>query len=307
VATSRVRLLVSAPNSTTSDAQAASRLAANYAGLIPEDTAVLSAAGRRAGLDVGTLRNHIRVTNDPNTSLLRVSVTNSDYPTARRAVLGVVAAVIGDDPVSDTIAPSSLEVVRRPDREGSGTGGWAPTIAGALAGFLLGLATVIAYGRRHPRLRSAEKAREIFGIPVSDASEWTPYSARSLLTRWAEDGAHEVVLLPGSAKLDDGVVSLAASLDKHRRAVPGAPTVLARSYADAWDPRGDEPSHYAVAVTERGQRAGTIHTAMLRYESWGGRVRWVLLTRGGSSERLPTMPQTDHPAEPQERPQDVVA
>ena len=289
VSRSRVQLLVSAPSTgNTSDAQAASRLAANYAGLIPEDTAVLRAAAKRAGIDYRTVRDHLRVSNDPNTSLLRLSVTNDDYGTARKAVLGVAAAVTGDDPVSSIILPSSLRVVRRPDATGTAKPGNAGAIV-VLAGFLLGLATVIAYGRRHPRLRSAAKTREVLGIPASDIDEWTPFTARSL-TRWGEEGAREVVLLPGRPKLDDAAASLAAALNAWREELPDAPHVTARSSAEAWDPRSDSPAVYAVAVSERGELAGgsTTPSSATRPTADGFAGSWSRRRTPRSSGRSPT-------------------
>jgi capsular polysaccharide biosynthesis protein len=282
----RLTVLVLAPKATADipDAQAANRLAANYAGLLPDDVAVLRVAARRAGMSVKDLGDNLRASNDANTSLVRVSVTDPDYSTARRAANAIAAALTGPDPVTESVSPNTLQVARAPDTRGpsSSDRSRAVAIGGLVIGLLFGIATVLAYNNRHPRLRSAVRSRDLLNLPTTDVTAATRQLMSSLLGRWRDDGATTVNLLPEDAGVERVAAQLADALDMVSARDEGPlVSVRARTYADALEPQGAASSGgsgYDVLVAARGRRYTDVHSALVRYETRGGRVRWVLLT-----------------------------
>jgi len=131
------------------DPAVANRLAASYAGLIVADTASLTPAARSIGISISTLRDDLRIFNDPNTSLLRIRVTRPRYAEARTAVTALMEGLVAPKPVSPVIAPRSLALVRAPDETSPSRGGsWLSSgIIGAVVGAGLG-AMLVAVRRR---------------------------------------------------------------------------------------------------------------------------------------------------------------
>jgi hypothetical protein len=283
-AQARMTLLTAAPSSSGGDALAANRLAANYVGLISEDSQVIDYAARRAGWTAGELRSRLRVTNDFNTSLVRISVQGSDYAQSRRAVLGMVKAVTGPRPITDKVAPSTLEVTRLPgaDDGGSSGVGTAP-IVGGLLGLLIAAAMAWAIGRRNPRLRSAASVRELFGVPILDLDEWTPQVGRSLMSRWAGADATDIVLLSSSVATD--AVSEALTQTLHGLG-HGRMEVSFRSHAEVWEATlgWDGRPTYGVLVIAKGEAARPLMERVAAFVAQGGAVDWGILT--GAPDRV---------------------
>jgi hypothetical protein len=293
----RVTYLVSSSASAVpADAQAANRLAANYAGLLPEDNDVLAAAARRSRLPLDEIRDGLKVTNDTNTSVLRVAITNADYDAARGAVAGVIDAVTGSDPASDRIVPRSLEVARRPAASvDASTASSLPMIAGgALLGLILGLMAVLAYSSRHPRVTSAERARELLSVPVTDLGELSPALARSLLARWRESRSSAVVIVPESPRSEAVAEDVGAVLAAWAEAAGDRGIeVRTRAYADAFEPATDALT-FDVLVVEQARRFDRLRASLQRYEGRGGRIGWVLLgSPAPSALRVPAPPQRE--------------
>lgn len=282
-AQARMTLLIAAPSSTGGDALAANRLAANYVGLISEDSQVIDFAAARAGMTSGELRSQLRVTNDFNTSLVRVTVQGSDYAQSRRAVLGIVRAVAGPRPITDKVAPSTLEVTRLPgaDAGDSGGVGTAP-IVGGLLGLLVAAAMAWAIGRRNPRVRDAATVRELFGVPVLDLEQWTPQVGRSLTSRWASAGATDVVLLSTSGATDAVSEALAQALDGLGH---GRMDVSFRSHAELWEAKlgWDGRPAFGVLVVAAGDRGRPLIERIARFVAQGGSVDWGIVI--GSAAR----------------------
>ena len=177
------------------------RLAANYAGLIPADAAITNYAARRAGLSDSGLRRGLKVSNDVNTSLIRLSLTNREYARARTGILSLVQALTGERPVSSAIPPASLKVVRLPAAtvaQASSTP--LVPIVGAVVGLLLGFALVFARRRRDPRIIDVDTGTEL-GIMVAQLPQTT--SAFATLARsWERAGGREVRIVPLTGALE---------------------------------------------------------------------------------------------------------
>lgn len=289
-------LVSSSASSVPADAQSANRLAANYAGLLPEDNDVLAAAAKRSKLSLDEVRDGLKVTNDTNTSVLRVSMTNEDYDAARAAIGGVIHAVTGADPASDRIVPRSLEVARRPAAsvDGSTASSLPIIVPGALLGLIFGLMAVLAFNSRHPRLTSAERARELLSVPVTDLAELSPQLVRSLLGRWRESRSSAVVVVPESPASEPVADDVGAVLSAWAEAAGDRGiAVQTRAFADAFEPSTDELS-FDVLVVEQGRRFDKLRASLRRYEGRGGRVGWVLLgAPSPSSLRVPAPPQRE--------------
>jgi hypothetical protein len=281
------------------DAQIANRLAANYAGLIPEDTSILGRAARRAGLPRDELADHVQVANDANTSLVRVSVTLPDYAKARAAATAIARAVTGGDPATGRIAPSTLEVASSPSARPPQASRNDPLVlaAGALIGCLLGIVAVLVYNSRHPRLTTTERTRDALELPTTDATGAHEALLESLLARWRADGARRVHLLPESAGVEAVTERLAAAFDA-LGVGDGAVSVRSRAFSDAFEPyAGNGVGSYDVLVTSRGRALAPVRDALVRYESHGGRVRWVLLCDADDGFPVEPAPASDRDRE----------
>jgi capsular polysaccharide biosynthesis protein len=143
---SRLRYVIAAGGSPNPDA--ANRLAADYAGLISEDDASLAPAAQSIGVSVNDLRGDLTITNDVNTSLVRLSLSRPTYASARTALVTLMNGLTAARPVSAAIAPSSLSVVHLPDADPPKSRWALATVIGLSAVVGLGLGLILASVRR---------------------------------------------------------------------------------------------------------------------------------------------------------------
>jgi capsular polysaccharide biosynthesis protein len=276
-------LVLATSNAQGADAQAANRLAANYAGLIAEDEEVLRYVAARTGLTLSQVSDRLRATNDVNTSIIRVTVRDKLYDRARRAALAVARAMAGEAPIARRVVPGTLQVARLPAarRPSTQKRSTAVGIAGAILGLLFGIGAVLTYNARHPRLRSPDRARELLGVPAVDADDLNERVAASLVRRWREEGATQVALLPLAASIDDVAVRVAHRLRAAALSAEGpAISIVVRPHADALEPRLERHERILdVLVVERGVSFEQARDAIVRYETRGGSIRRVILAR----------------------------
>jgi hypothetical protein len=122
------------------DAQAANRLAANYAGLIPESEAILADAVRRSDGSLEDLRDRLKVVTEPNTSLLEMRYgTDGDGGRALRVMRSLVDSVLNADDA--LIASDLIQLVESPKlHRAQGVGAIPAALIGALLGAVVGAA-----------------------------------------------------------------------------------------------------------------------------------------------------------------------
>lgn len=262
------------------DAQASNRLAQNYAGLIAQDIDVLTYASRASGLSVTAVGDRLTVTNEASTSVISVAFSGVDYRQARTVVAAVVRAVTGATPRSARISPDTLQVVRPPatqvpvakDRSK------AAAVGGGIVGLLLGIAAVLAYRSRHPRVTDVASSRDQFDTPATDVGAMDQLTMASLLRRWTEEGATAVTLLPSSRKLEAATQAIAERLNGAQTNAAARLSVGVRAHADAAEP-GSVRS-YLVLVVATGDSFDAVNRFIAAVESRGGPVSWLLITDG---------------------------
>ena len=94
----------------------ASNLATSYADLIPADRAIAQSLARKIGRDPDVVESNISVTNDFNTTIVRLLFSDSYPAVALKGARFLAESVSGPAPVSAQIAPRSLTIVRLPSQ-----------------------------------------------------------------------------------------------------------------------------------------------------------------------------------------------
>ena len=144
----------------------ASNLATTYANLIPEDRAILQRAATRLGLDAVTVGDNLQVTHDFDTSILRMSYSDTNPTLAMRGSRTVAQSIEGPNPVSPRIAANSISVVALPSTASSDS---LEPIQAAIFGFILGLVggslIMIAWERADARIRDERTLGLEVGAP----------------------------------------------------------------------------------------------------------------------------------------------
>jgi capsular polysaccharide biosynthesis protein len=194
----------------------ASNLARTYANLIPEDRAILEIVATNLDLDPTRVREHMTVTHDFDTSILRLSFSDPDPAVAIRGSRAIARSIEGPTPVSQRIAPRSISVVAVPNA--TTTKSFAP-IDAAVLGFLLGLVGgsvfVIAWDRADPRIRDAKTLGAEIGCPATSLRHASGESIVALLDRWVDLGGVtplRVALLAAAPSAEDACMYAAERL-----------------------------------------------------------------------------------------------
>ncbi len=194
------------------DATSARALAETYAALVPNDDAVARHAARATGIPFAKVFEHISVFNDKDTAVLRLGfeadseqraiagaralgeAVGAGSPVGRRPSRGSApnarASGAGDAPVTNAVAPGSLQATRSARRavdESTFKPGTAIPV-GLMVGLLLGLMLAIAWERADPRADDAAAIRTEFRCPAVQLDELSVGAVTPLLERWRYDG-----------------------------------------------------------------------------------------------------------------------
>lgn len=97
-----------ATTNTPGSANEANRLAVTYAELIPQDSQVLDRVSRTLGVPRSAVAQNVIVTNDPNTSILRVQYTSDNSRIAVDGARAMADALAGSSPASTNFAGLGL-------------------------------------------------------------------------------------------------------------------------------------------------------------------------------------------------------
>jgi hypothetical protein len=133
-----------------------SRMAADYAGVIPEDDGLLAVAGRTVGKTHEQIRRNLTVRADSNTSVMRFSLTDSSYQDARRTLVALMRRLRDKGGGAGRIDPGAVRVVHWPDRAGPATRSALPAgIIGGVVGACVGAMVALGLTRRRRIQRTA--------------------------------------------------------------------------------------------------------------------------------------------------------
>lgn len=204
-------------------AQEAGALATTYAGLIPNDSAVVSAVASATGLTPSEVSSATTVTVTSGTSILNVRFTASTPTTALRGADAMADAVSGKHPVTATIPSGAVFLMQHP---ASATRHLTSksTILGlsVLLGLLLGAVLTIIWERADARFDKPEQVTDELGIPARSSAALSDESALAIMRQWrslalhrmgvVEGHAPRVALVPATPRAAASVTSLAEML-----------------------------------------------------------------------------------------------
>lgn len=304
VATTEVLVSSGAGPASPANADGATRLARTYAGILADDSTLAGAVAKELDTTADHVRDHVTISNDASTSLLRI-----DYqaPTKSAAVAGAVAfarAVSGDPPASPNLAAGALRVVRLPTASG---GGAAPKPSnrkvipvGIIFGLILGLILVLARERADRRIDDPADLADELGVPATALRTLGDDAAGTLLRRWqAIDGDRpttRVALV--SADVTGGSDTARLDAVATRLAAAGRETHIettvrhaGRDFATSGDPdgvvvmvpNGSGPEGAAMAsdlvvlIVGEGARASTVRATSSGLSGLGRAPVWALL------------------------------
>jgi capsular polysaccharide biosynthesis protein len=314
--TARVSAVVP-PNPTqegAGDADSAIKLATTYAGLLPEDTKVLNYVAKRSNLSQADVRHGLTVTNDQNSAVIRVRFRAKNAGAAASAARAFASAVSGPSPISDSIAPRSLSVVKMPEPGDAPAGHSTKTVAiGLILGLALGILLLIAWERTDPRFDSARRLSEGLGTPVSEFDLMSPGSVVALIDRWHRLTGHSparvavLAAVPRAEPVIGSVIDRLAesALDDGRAVtdgrgvsgfgpvtIDGTLTLVAGGTpgTDAAGERLAASADMTVLVVPRGTRGAKVSRALALLDQFAVKPEWALIVRAvrfGRGERPP--------------------
>lgn len=297
-ASARVVVNSGAGPTSPANADGATRLARTYAGILADDDAVATRVARTLDTTAGSVRSHVTISNDANTSLLRVRYRAA---TASGAVAGATAfarTVSSADPPGSNLAAGALSIVRLPASasEGGGITVRDALPIGVVLGLVIGLVLVLARERADRRIDSPADLADELGVPATSLRSLAPGAAGTLLRRWRDlngDGPATRVALVGAGRdHDSDVASIAERL---ARAGKDAHIETTVGYAGRDEESGGEgvvmmlpngtgaegaamASDLVVLLVDEGARARQVRAVAGGLGGLGRAPVWALLT-----------------------------
>ena len=300
----------------------ASNLATSYADLIPADRAIAQSLARKIGRDPDVVESNISVTNDFNTTIVRLLFSDSYPAVALKGARFLAESVSGPAPVSAQIAPRSLTIVRLPSQVTSqAMGTKSVVVLGAILGALLGVVLLLAWERSDPRIDDLETLRAEIDCPTSSLEHASDESTAALLDRWialaGAEPAH-IALLPVSANAEPAAVRAChelarvssltsrkvATAESSSPSLQEAPIVLGLGGIPGSDSAGEGlaiRSDVSVLVVTKGTRIAELRRTLSVLEQYGVAPVWAVMAppvQARQSTEAPTGPRAVTSAPP---------
>ncbi len=171
-----------ATTNTPGSANEANRLAVTYSQLIPQDSQVLERVSRTLGIPRSDVEKAVTVSNDANTSILRVRYTTSDSQTAIDGARATADALAGPTPASSNF--SGVGLSRLPDTATSNSPSNTTVPIGVILGICLGIVLVIAWERTDGRIDDLQDLEYEVDIPATSLEGLSAEAIVALLERW---------------------------------------------------------------------------------------------------------------------------
>jgi hypothetical protein len=265
------------PNSTTpgpGNADQATKDAAIFAGLIPEDHETLAAVARRLAVPAGDVMAAVSASNSQNSATIDLSYKAKSPSLAQRGATALANAVSGAHPASANIPPGSLSVVSLPPLPDAANPLKLALPAGIVLGAILGIVLMAAFERAFPRISDEEALSDAAGCPAVRLSLGQRERLVALRARWAlmlpgGRGSLAVVsVVPGEALLSE---KLTDAINDDRLTEAGASDVEGRPLVASADRRTDraDPSRMLVEAGARSRLDGTSEETLGVPADWG--------------------------------------
>ena len=142
------------------------KLVNNVMALLVQDN-ILSEVAKQTGMEsVEDLRNQIKVSNDTNTTLVKVEATTLDPKLSKNIVNSMVNIFI--DTMQENLNLKNIEIVDKAklSYEPSGPNVKKNILIGAAAGFVIDALIVVLKVLTNTRLKSKEEAEKYLNLPV---------------------------------------------------------------------------------------------------------------------------------------------
>ena len=142
------------------------KLVNNVMALLVQDN-ILSEVAKQTGMEsVEDLRNQIKVSNDTNTTLVKVEATTLDPKLSKNIVNSTVNVFI--DTMQENLNLKNIEIVDKAklSYEPSGPNVKKNILIGAAAGFVIDALIVVLKVLTNTRLKSKEEAEKYLNLPV---------------------------------------------------------------------------------------------------------------------------------------------
>ena len=218
-ATSILLVNPGANSQTPGAAQEAQALAATYAGLIPNESAVLSTVASKTGLTPSEVTSATSVIVTSGTSILNIHFTASAPAVALRGADAMADAISGKRPVTATIPAGVVLLMQHPSSAVRHLTSKSVILGlSALLGLLLGAVLVIIWERADARFDRPEQITNELGIPARSPSTLNDESMLAIMRQWrttalqrmgvVEGHAPRVALIPATARAGASVISL---------------------------------------------------------------------------------------------------
>jgi capsular polysaccharide biosynthesis protein len=296
--------IVIVPASSAGGPGEATNLATSYADLIPADRTILAEVARKIGRDSSDVYAHAAVTNDFNTSILRLSFSDRDPRVAISGARFLAQAVTGPTPVSPRIAPNSLAVVHLPTQATSRKMSSTKVAAlGVILGVALAIVLILIVERTNGWIDDVEKLAAEAGCAASSLDQPSDRSIAALLDRWAALGGTppvRVALFPVSEASERAASAVAerfshdtllTRLRAHRLAGTMTPQHDKQVVVEVGEVPGGESAAETLAlnadvdvlVAVKGTRVADVRKTVSILEQFGARPAWALLVPSSQS------------------------
>jgi len=300
-----------ATSSSPGNPSGAAELATTYAGLIPDDSAILIRLAKTLGTSPTKVHRAIKVLVPSTTGLLDLQYKASTPASAIRGATALALALAGGRTARSSVPPSTIRLASLPTsavRKGSHLAILLP--AGVLVGLLLGLVLTAAWESLDARVDVGSSLKEVLRTPVADERQLLPEAAPSLVDRWrrvSEPGSSIALVATRSKDLPE-VKAAAAMLYKEAgrrsdfvaRREPGFPCNREEGHpssrevaivpygAPGSDQVGQEAALSAgtvVLVVVAGSRRADVEAARSVLSNFGHAPDWGLLLPASKTRR----------------------
>lgn len=164
-------------------------LATTYAGLIPDDAAILHALAIELGESVRVVHQSITVVTPTSTGILKLEFKGHSAASAIAGATALARSITGANAVSSTVPTNSVLLASLPtDAKRAGIGLPLLVGAGLIVGLLLGSAIAACWEWLDPRIDVGSALANVLGTPVSDELQLRAGAAGALVQRWSQAG-----------------------------------------------------------------------------------------------------------------------
>jgi hypothetical protein len=285
--TAEAVLVVRAGGPLAEQPSSSTKLAGTYAALIPLDADIERSLYRQ--LPRGT--TDYSTTNDPNTAILRLTVTAASAEEAEKGAVLIANEISGRDPVTSNILDNSISIAKLPTSVSESRAARDLPILGAILGLLLGLVLLAFWRPRDARVDTLRELRASLACPCFEIHLPDRKGLRPLFDALANTEPERILVVP----CQSGQLASTAALAVMLQNAFGVERVVATGPPES-EEAGDLGSHAgakAILVVTPGIRQVAIAEAEDAFRRYDLTLDYAILS---SDDAVPP-PADARPAE----------